>query len=1038
MACGQVLTAKSEGNGTELTIAIATKVTTLGDFPLDPEAGLGWIWSEDGRRLLWASPKAREIFGLDADDQAFDIGHQDTLRGMIADLALDAPDQEPVRVQQLALVNPAHREVFMCLARAVPMAAPGRDGRFGILAVAVGAPARSLEDIKAAISRDSAIETGTPKQEVPESVPANDPIRELPLSALQIGQSQDAAIPAWVEQSLDSRRPLRFIWQTDEWGRFVHLSRELSEAVGISNAMLMGQTWLEVAMHTGMRKSSMTETDAIEHGFASRETWTAKAVLWPVVGTDLGIPVEMAGMPVRENNRFAGFRGYGIARIERAVIKPGSAEEALAKDDEPTVETGEEKYGPAVSRALAAQQSALVAAPEKSTDEIKTTVTLQTTRPVLDKATTLRRPLPLSNTPDMENLPTVLALQKFIDESQRPPATKTELDNPAHEISGNGNTSGSDPGKNLTDHERRAFRDIARALGSTSLEPQTPVHDLSSQKPSTVVRRKPLGSLTANTAPPPETARNKRSEDLFDRSAEVALPTPVVVSFEAAQGLRNQKNPVPGNLGDMPTLLEKLPVGLLVMQSGKVVFANPHLLDMLGHADFDAFTAAGGIETLFISNEMSNAAEMRSFAVRDSNGHALTVRATIQSIAWNDTPATLTSFLSVQSTGRDTGRTALELDMLAARAELRELQFVLDTATDGIISLNSEGRILGLNRSAEALFGFDQNEIAGESITTLLAPESHVAALDYLEGLKVNGVASIMNDGRDIVGRERHGGAIPLFMTLGRLGDDSRAQRFCAVLRDVTAWKKVEADLQEAKRTAEDSNANKTDFLARISHEVRTPLNAILGFSQVIMAETFGPVGNARYAQYAKDIHASGQHVLSLVNDLLDLSKINSGKLELAFGSVDITSIVAECVSMIQPQATVGKIIVRSQLSSKLPPVVADDRSLRQILLNLLSNAIKFTEAGGQVIVSATFNDQGEVVIRVRDTGIGMNDDELKSAMEPFRQVPGPRASGGTGLGLPLTKALVEANRASFSLVSERNKGTLAEIVFPSTRVLAE
>jgi signal transduction histidine kinase len=202
--------------------------------------------------------------------------------------------------------------------------------------------------------------------------------------------------------------------------------------------------------------------------------------------------------------------------------------------------------------------------------------------------------------------------------------------------------------------------------------------------------------------------------------------------------------------------------------------------------------------------------------------------------------------------------------------------------------------------------------------------------------------------------------------------------------------------------------------------------------------ETFGPLGNDKYKGYVNDIHASGLHVVSLVNDLLDLSKVASGKLDLTFGSVDLNQAVAVCVSMIQPQANAGRIIVRSQLSPALPPVVADERSIRQIVLNLLSNATKFTEPGGQVVITTALTERGEAVIRVRDTGIGMSQEELKKAIEPFRQIPGPKSSGGTGLGLPLTKALTEANRAAFAISSDPGKGTLAEVIFPSTRVLAE
>jgi PAS domain S-box-containing protein len=343
-----------------------------------------------------------------------------------------------------------------------------------------------------------------------------------------------------------------------------------------------------------------------------------------------------------------------------------------------------------------------------------------------------------------------------------------------------------------------------------------------------------------------------------------------------------------------------------------------------------------------------------------------------------------------------------------------------------------------MNRSAEALFGFESSELHGESFTLLFAPESRRAAVDYLDGLAANGVASVLNDGREVIGRVREGGLIPLFMTVGRVGED--AGKFCAVLRDITQWKRAEEELTEAKRLAERANLAKSDFLAKISHEIRTPLNAIIGFSEVMMEERFGSIENERYRDYLRDIHASGGHLISLINDLLDLSKIEAGKLDLAFTSVALNEIVQQCMAIMQPQANRERVIIRSSLAADLPPVVADARSMRQIVLNLVSNSIKFSRPGGQVILSTALTESGEVVLRVRDTGIGMSETDIATAMEPFRQLAtsGRSGSGGTGLGLPLTKALAEANRASFSIRSAVDAGTMVEITFPSTRVLAE
>jgi signal transduction histidine kinase len=253
----------------------------------------------------------------------------------------------------------------------------------------------------------------------------------------------------------------------------------------------------------------------------------------------------------------------------------------------------------------------------------------------------------------------------------------------------------------------------------------------------------------------------------------------------------------------------------------------------------------------------------------------------------------------------------------------------------------------------------------------------------------------------------------------------------------VEAFKKTEAEMRAATREAHKAAAAKAEFVAKISHEIRTPLNAITGFAEVIMGERFGPIGNERYREYLKDIHAAGLHVVSLLNDLLDLSKIETGQLDLSFANVSLNELTQQCVGIMQPQASRARIIIRTSLTPGLPQVVADERSLRQIVLNLLSNSIRFTGPGGQVIVSTAFADSGEAVLRVRDTGVGMSEKDVEAALEPFRQAAtsGSWGSGGTGLGLPLTKALAEANRANFSIKSAPNAGTLIEVAFPPTRI---
>jgi PAS domain S-box-containing protein len=372
-----------------------------------------------------------------------------------------------------------------------------------------------------------------------------------------------------------------------------------------------------------------------------------------------------------------------------------------------------------------------------------------------------------------------------------------------------------------------------------------------------------------------------------------------------------------------------------------------------------------------------------------------------------------------------------------AQAEFAELTSLLDAAGDGVVFLDTHGLIVSANRGAGALFGCEPHELVDRAFSELFAPESVETAYNCLEGLTRESSSSLLHGGREVIGRARHGALIPLFMTVGLTGD--RADKRAVVFRDITRWKKAEQELIEARRQAEKASSAKSDFLAKISHEIRTPLNAIIGFSEVMMAERFGPIGNERYREYLKDIHASGGHLLSLINDLLDLSKIEAGQLNLTFANVSLNDLTQQCVALMQPQANRDRIIIRTSLPSSLPQVVADARSVRQIVLNLLSNSIKFTDAGGQVIVSTALNDTGDVALRVRDTGVGMSEKDLATALEPFRQLANSVSgvSSGTGLGLPLTKALAEANRASFYIKSAPKSGTLVEIAFPSSRVLA-
>lgn len=554
----------------------------------------------------------------------------------------------------------------------------------------------------------------------------------------------------------------------------------------------------------------------------------------------------------------------------------------------------------------------------------------------------------------------------------------------------------------LTPVERTAFREIAKALGAKADSSETSVADPALQAEA---------AGTGEAGPGPAD-RLEAGEFIPSAFAPGATPLPAEPRWERHE---------------LISLLDRLPIGVFICRGNEMLYANRAALEGTGYPDLATVAADGGLDHIL--------------AMQEAAGGASGSGARLFTMTWGGETALMLVLAQLLAQPADKEPEHEESSARAVRlaeAETRELRSILDTATDGVIVIDRNGCVLSVNRSAEALFGYDAHEIIGQPFADLFAPESRRAALDYFDGLARNGVASLLNDGREVIGRVRQGGLVPLFMTLGCISEPG--EKYCAVLRDITQWKRAEEELLNAKRLAEKSSSAKSDFLAKISHEIRTPLNAILGFSEVMIEQRFGPVGNERYRDYLRDIHASGEHLISLLNDLLDLSKIEAGKLDLKFASVRLNDLVQQCVALMQPQANRERIIIRTSLLPSLPPVVVDARSIRQIMLNLLSNSIKFTGAGGQVIVSTALTDLGEVVLRVRDTGPGMSDDDIGKAMEPFRQLPTSDrwGSGGTGLGLPLTKALAEANRASFSIKSALNAGTLIEITFPATRVLAE
>ena len=281
--------------------------------------------------------------------------------------------------------------------------------------------------------------------------------------------------------------------------------------------------------------------------------------------------------------------------------------------------------------------------------------------------------------------------------------------------------------------------------------------------------------------------------------------------------------------------------------------------------------------------------------------------------------------------------------------------------------------------------------------------------------------------------QEAFGVGLFIFLTAASIGFVFSLLQYRYLIRQAA----TEKELVAAKIAAEAANISKSQFLATMSHELRTPLNSILGFSEMIAKEAMGPVGCSKYRDYATDIHGSGEHLLAIINDILDMSKIEAGQLTLHEDTIDIALMIESCCRFVQQRADEAHIALTSSIPAGLPGLVADELRLKQIMLNLLSNAIKFTPKNGSVTIGAMLGANGSIDLWVADSGLGMTADEIVIALQPFRQVDNSlhRSRDGTGLGLPLTKNLIELHGGTMTIQSTPGEGTTVHVYMPERRI---
>jgi PAS domain S-box-containing protein len=773
---------------------------------------------------------------------------------------------------------------------------------------------------------------------------------------------------------IQRRHPLRFVWQMDADGRFLLGSDEFARLIGNHTAAGFGRPWNEIAEAFGLDPDGRI-TEAI----ATRNTWSGITLSWPVDGGGR-LPVELSGLPIYDRARsFAGYRGFGVCRDLTALSRLAARRRF-------------ELFGHPPPRTISAD----VAQADHAVDA--------------DRAENSPAAAP-SATPGPASCSASASPEAMAVENSPPTDLETSVETPKNVLPFRPPGEAKPPV--LTPVENSAFNELARQLSAR----------LDNEKDSAAARPATSDGQDAMTERP---ATAEMDELPSEQPAWLAQPEP----------------PPRGGTRRDQTLLDLLPVGVLIYRLDRMLYANPAFLERMGYGNLHALEEAGGLDALYVEPGVSSASSTSDTGtpVTISSSQASSeaappspTDARLYTITWEGDSAL--ALICSPARTESVAVAAIPKPIPASeplavgQADAEELGAILDTAAEGIMMFDAEGNINSCNRSAEALFGYDGAELVQRNLAELFAPESQHVVKDYLQSIKGADIASLAEHGRDLLGRVREGGLIPLSMTMGRTRPEG--PNFFAVFRDLSQSQKTESELQQVRRLADRAANAKADMLARISHEVRTPLNAIIGFAEVMIGERFGALGNERYVEYMKDIRASGERVIAVISDLLDLSRIETGKLDLAFANQNLNDLVEQCVAVMQPQANRERIIIRTSLAHMLPPVVADAPALRQITLNLIANSIHLANAGGQVIVSTALSDLGEVVLRVRDTGHGLNEKEVAAAMEPFRtQAPSDQASSSSALNLSLTKALIEANGAQFHIKTAPHSGTLIEVVF--------
>jgi PAS domain S-box-containing protein len=407
-----------------------------------------------------------------------------------------------------------------------------------------------------------------------------------------------------------------------------------------------------------------------------------------------------------------------------------------------------------------------------------------------------------------------------------------------------------------------------------------------------------------------------------------------------------------------------------------------------------------------------------------------TDRLSVDAIAYRYQSADEALFVLVGRDESASASTRMNHDASAARRMhdgFSELQEIFAEMSDFIIRADRHGNTGYVSPSIKRVLGYDATEMP---TLNMIHPDDVKAVLKATESLRAVGEEVVM--AHRMMHRDGHWVWIESTARALLMSADGHVAELVIVSRDITERKRAEEELAAAYARAEAASATKSRFLANMSHELRTPLNAIIGFSEIIRRELFGAVGAARYKEYAQLIQDSGGHLLDLINDILDMSKIEAGKFDLRFEALDLDDLIRSSLKLVETRAQQAKLMLALEMGGEKPHIHADRRAIKQVLLNLLTNSIKFTPPGGVVTISLRRLTDG-VALQVRDTGIGIAEKDLPRITLPFEQVTHDPllAQAGSGLGLALVQSLVTLHMGTLKIDSVPGEGTIVTVFLP-------